>query len=108
MAAAVSLDNVAFWVPPATAQADEERNHTSAFSNQTTDEPIWISSDAESSSDMEDTESGNSYRDIDGWRSDDTLPSAKTLVASIAKALPNNTGHIGEFSQCSTLVPSRG
>ncbi|RYP67581.1 hypothetical protein DL769_005725 [Monosporascus sp. CRB-8-3] len=79
MVATVSLNNVAFWMPPAAAgsaragqanqqsqfpsnpehlppRSDKQRDHISVLPVPMTNGPIWIQSDAESRSDMDDTD----------------------------------------------------
>ncbi|RYO93116.1 hypothetical protein DL766_008950 [Monosporascus sp. MC13-8B] len=54
---------------------------------------MWISSDTESGSDIDDMDSGDGCRDVDDRRSDDALSSVNASVASITKASPRNAGH---------------
>jgi hypothetical protein len=63
-------------------------------------EPMCISSDAESGSDIDDMDSSNGCWDVDDRRSDDALSSVNAPVTSITKAFPGNADHNSEFSQC--------
>ncbi|RYO77062.1 hypothetical protein DL764_010249 [Monosporascus ibericus] len=63
---------------PSFRQADE--GHLSVCHGHTPDEPIWIPSDAES--DVDDSDDSNDRLDTDDSQSDDTLPSANTLVTT--------------------------
>ncbi|CAI6075833.1 unnamed protein product, partial [Clonostachys chloroleuca] len=59
---------------------------TSALCDQLAHEPIYIPSDDESPSDADEEASCDGSRDMDDTRSDDTLPSINTIIASIKKS----------------------
>ncbi|CAH0024542.1 unnamed protein product [Clonostachys rhizophaga] len=91
------------WTPPAvhgSEHADHAKQQTSIFSpepsfhsspasapyDQVSHEPIYISSDDESTFDADEEASCDGSRDMDDSSSDDTLPSIDTIVASIKKS----------------------
>ncbi|CAG9955995.1 unnamed protein product [Clonostachys rosea f. rosea IK726] len=99
----VNLDNMVTWTPPAVPgleHADHAKQHTSISSpelsfpsppasapcDQVSHEPICISSDDESTFDADEEAGYDGSRDMDGSRSDDTLPSIDTIFASIKKS----------------------
>ncbi|KAK7211927.1 hypothetical protein V2G26_019105 [Clonostachys chloroleuca] len=103
MGSLINLDKMVTWTPPAgggserTIQAKQlnaisnpepsfQPPSTSALCDQLAHEPICISSDDESASDAEEEASCNGSRDMDNTRSDDTLPSINTIIASIKKS----------------------
>ncbi|RYP50190.1 hypothetical protein DL768_004246 [Monosporascus sp. mg162] len=118
MASGVALDEVAFWTPVAASiecagqgkqqhsistsitlrelpplQVHGKQNRLQATRKQTSEEPILIPSHTEShaaDTDGEGEDGSGDDQDADDSRSDDTLPSAKALAASIAKAVPHS------------------
>ncbi|CAI6099894.1 unnamed protein product [Clonostachys chloroleuca] len=103
MGSLINLDKMVTWTPPAAAGSERTSQakqlnaishpepsfqppSTSAPCDQLAHEPICISSDDESASDADEEASCDGSQDMDDSRSDDTLPSINTIIASIKKS----------------------
>lgn len=99
-------DNIITWTPPATTdleharQTKQQRKHiastepflhspsTSVPRDQTSQDPIYISSDDESTFDTDEEPGSKGSPDMDDSKSDDTLPSLNTIITSLKKSSP--------------------
>ncbi|CAH0054141.1 unnamed protein product [Clonostachys solani] len=106
MGSMVNLDTMVIWAPPAAAdserasQASQQRQFifhrepssrpSSTTASHISDEPIYISSDDESTFETDEPATCSGSEDMDDdSKSDDTLPSINTILTSVKKGSPD-------------------
>ncbi|CAG9951446.1 unnamed protein product [Clonostachys rosea f. rosea IK726] len=105
MGSMVNLDTMVIWAPPAAtdseraSQASQQRRFifhrepssqpSSTTASHISDEPIYISSDNESTFETDEPASCSGSEDMEDSKSDDTLPSINTILTSVKKSSPD-------------------